>query len=158
VFSIDLFGMQRSELPSEVVFEGKRIGAPAFVEDARALDLATTESTSRALRGSTVPLVALTGTEDRWVDPSDVRRALGDAQMRTAPVILELERAGHDLTVNAAIGREVLRRTVMHARELAGVPLELHELREPTFEEIAKHSLYEKRIQRAQRPKEEMVA
>jgi acyl transferase len=158
VFGLDLFGMPFDSLPNEVVFEGKRIGCPPFVADSRKLRLETTASTTEALRGADVPLIALVGTEDKWVDSDEVRQVLSDASMRRPPVVLELERAGHDLSVNASVGREVLRRSVLHVRELLNVPLSLEEVREPSFEEIVNQSIREKRIQRADARGKEQVA
>jgi acyl transferase len=158
VFGLDLFGMPVEALPNEVVFEGKRIGCPPFVADSRRLNIETTDSTTEALRGADLPLIALVGTEDKWVDSRQVRRVLSDANMRRAPLILELDRAGHDLSVNASVGREVLRRSVLHVRELLGVPLPPEEVREPGFEEIVNQSIREKRAQRADARGKEQVA
>jgi acyl transferase len=158
VFGLDLFGMPFGDLPNEVVFEGKRIGCPPFVADSCELNLETTASTTEALRGADLPLIALVGTEDKWVDSNEVRQVLRDANMRRAPLILELDRAGHDLSVNASVGREVLRRSVLHVRELLGVPLPPEELREPSFEDIVNQSIAEKRIQRADARGKERVA
>ncbi|MCU0681205.1 MAG: hypothetical protein MUF34_02910 [Polyangiaceae bacterium] len=145
VFERDVAAVPLDKLSGgSVTFEGKPIGLESFCLDAHRNDWWTLESCVKALRLAKQSLVGFVGTEDEWVDVSDVQHAFSEGANGPRK-LLTLERAPHELSRNASVAHTFVQKMLEEIIEFGGIN---QTPQDPPFEEIMEQSLVERRLQR----------
>jgi acyl transferase len=146
VFGVDHIARPIDELPPTVFFEDKyEITTRPFATDAHEHRWSAGATTRAELERVHVPIAAFVARNDDWVLEREVEEAL-DLAHRPERKMYKLEGSGHNLNHNPRIAQAMLCEMTRSVMALAGGHAELPTLaREPTFEEITEHLIYERR-------------
>ncbi len=142
--------MDSVDLPRHAEFENRRFLIGPFRDDGLAnrwLDAATCRD---ELKGSTIPVVAFSAADDRWVDVGEIRSVMEGAS-HPGSRLRELVGSGHEIGANPAIARAFLTHLTETCVELCGSP-RMPGWREPTFREITQQVIQERRTERVVAP------
>jgi acyl transferase len=145
-FGTDFFSVPPETWPDTVEFERQKVGRE-FMRDAMGrsgwLELA---DTIEALKRAPQPIVNFTAEDDDWVDPKEVEEAFtkGTGGVRR---VYRLLSSGHNFARNLSAARTFLKKTTEEV--LALVAGEAGIVVEPSFSDMTKQGLVERRLQRA---------
>lgn len=146
VFGVDHMAQPVHELPPTVSFEDKyEITTYPFATDAHEHGWNHAATTRAELDRVHVPIAAFIARNDDWVLEREVEEAL-DLAHRPERQLYKLEGTGHNLGQNPRVAQAMLCEMTRSVMALAGGHEELPVLpREPSFEEITEHLIYERR-------------
>ena len=144
VFEEDYTACSEEELPPHVVFETNHIGAKAFIRDGHEHDWFSGTTAAAEIAGLTREAFYFIGTDDDWVDLSEVEK-YGAANAGKRVHVTPLMRCGHEIGRNASISRSLIRQV---ARLCSFRENNDEEFVEPTYTDTLGVSLKERRIQR----------
>jgi acyl transferase len=149
VFGEDYSKWRPEDLPDYVEFEKRhRVNGPPFYRDGFENRWWGLEPTVEELRHCKVPIQAFLGNDDPWVKAEDVHQALAGDGSATRK-ISTLTGSGHDLGRNAAVAREFFCEMTRACIALSGTEQWSTgpELSEPSFEDISRRMIEERRLQ-----------
>jgi hypothetical protein len=133
------------DMPEFIEFDGSPIVADRFRDDAVRNGWKDFEGTVADLADARVPIIDLHGDRDAWASADAVERAF--AQGAGGPRrVYRLGYCEHDLARNPVAVREVLR--LVTRLILDGGEADPDSMNEPTFKDLARHAIDERRLER----------
>ena len=141
----DYLAMPWQEVPEVLEVEGHDLHAKEFCKDVSDHDWRALDVTRDELKQSTAEIAFFHGTEDDWVNPDTISEIVEQSNGRF--VQLKLIGGGHDINRNAKLARSLSKEVVRFCRSYAG--LSESNIVEPSFGELLKAGLAERREQRA---------